>query len=545
VPSTKNASPTSRSSPDKQCVFKAAPVAFSHFPRRYPLSELITSTLEADGLLLASIDMADRTMNVFSFALMDELDALMDRVECDDTVKAVVLTSGKSSFLAGADLMMVRGFCSEARTATHERMFDICGRLGRQFVRLETSSKPWVAAVNGLALGGGLELSMACRARLVENNPRIQLGLPEIRWGLLPGAGGTQRLPRLVGYDLGMTLLLTGRSLTPQEAVESGLFSAAHPAAQLLDEARKVARSLIGQAYHPRDKFRFIDQTEVPVHSQKTALAQAQCFGISSDSFALYPAYSAIVDSVLKGARQPLTEANATEMNQFLRLMFSPVAGRMVRTLFLERLRAERELAAPPEVNITKIRHGRITDARKAWADALAKVKLEQVIDETLPQDTLEIIDTIGLAHRVHLQVLGDAVRGPDVAGVLAPLGPYGRVMEIVGSDKAATHALSALATRMWTLAWPSSEPVSMLQALQGKPLAEQAMLAAQWAARPGNRDLNFIDVAACLSGVSPGWTGGPLAWLWDEQATQEPLFDSSTRSAWAHIRPQLEQACS
>lgn len=511
------------------------------------MSELITSTLEADGLLLACIDMADRTMNVFSFTLMDELDALMERVELDDAVKAVVLTSGKSSFLAGADLVMVRGFCAEARTATHERMFDICGRLGRQFVRLEQCTKPWVAAVNGLALGGGLELSMACRARVVANDPRIQLGLPEIRWGLLPGAGGTQRLPRLVGYEMSMQLLLTGRSLAPQEAVDSGLFSAAVPADQLLDTARQMARSLIGVAYKPSDKFQHIDQSQVPAHSEATALAQAQRFGISAENFALYPAYSAIVDSVLKGARQPLDAANATEMNQFLRLMFSPIAGRMVRTLFLERLRAERELAAPQELKIAKLRHGHISDGRKAWADALAKVKLEKVSDPDLPADTLEIIDQLGLTHRVQLRVLGDTAQaqGQAIAGVLAPLGPYGRMMEIVGSDKAAAHALAALAARMWTLPWPSGEQTSVLQALQGKPLAEQAATAAQWAAKPSSGDLSFINVAACLSGVSPGWTGGPLAWLWDEQAAQEPQFDNSTQAAWTNIKPRLEQACS
>ena len=510
------------------------------------MPELITSTLEADGLLLASIDMADRTMNVFSFALMDELDALMDRVETDDAVKAVVLTSGKSSFLAGADLVMVRGFCAEARTATHDHMFEICGRLGRQFVRLEQCPKPWVAAVNGLALGGGLELSMACRARLVADNPRIQLGLPEIRWGLLPGAGGTQRLPRLVGYELGMQLLLTGRSLAPQEAVDSGLFSAALPAGQLLDAARQMARSLVGVTYKPSDKFLHIDQSQVPAHSETTALAQAQHFGISAEDYALYPAYSAIVDSVLKGARQSLAEANATEMNQFLRLMFSPVAGRMVRTLFLERVRAERELAAPPDVKIAQIRLGHISDGRKAWADALAKITLEQLTVDSLPQDTLELTDTTGKTHRVHLQVLGDESQalGQNVAGVLAPLGPYGRVLEIVGSNQPASDALAALAARMWTLPWSSGAQSSVLNALHGRPLAEQAVLAVLWAAKPGTGDLSFMNVAACLSGLSPGWTGGPLAWLWDEQAEQEPLFDSNTQSAWESIKPRLEQAC-
>jgi 3-hydroxyacyl-CoA dehydrogenase/enoyl-CoA hydratase/3-hydroxybutyryl-CoA epimerase len=97
----------------------------------------------------------------------------------------------------------------------------------------------------------------------------------------------------------------------------------------------------------------------------------------------------------------------------------------------------------------------------------------------------------------------------------------------------------------MWTLPWPSGEQTSLLNTLQGKTLAQQAAMATQWAAKPASGDLSFMNVAACLSGVSPGWTGGPLAWLWDEQTAQEPLFDSATRSAWASIKPRLEQACS
>ena len=186
----------------------------------------ITMALDADGVLLATIDMAGRAMNVFSVELMDALDALMDRVERDPQVGSCVVTSGKPTFLAGADLVMVRGYCDAARTNSHEQMFALCGRLGRQFVRMEASAKPFVAAVNGLALGGGLELALACRVRLVADDPRLQLGVPEVRWGLLPGAGGTQRLPRLAGFEPALDLLLSGRSIAPATALELGIVTA-------------------------------------------------------------------------------------------------------------------------------------------------------------------------------------------------------------------------------------------------------------------------------------------------------------------------------
>lgn len=159
------------------------------------MTELIQTQLEADGVLVATIDMPGRAMNVFSLDLMNTLDALMDEVDRNEAIHSVVLTSGKSTFLAGADLVMVKGFTERARTGSEDELFELCGRLGRQFVRLEASPKPWVAAVNGLAMGGGLELAMACRARLIANTPRTQISLPEVRWGLLPGAGGTQRMP--------------------------------------------------------------------------------------------------------------------------------------------------------------------------------------------------------------------------------------------------------------------------------------------------------------------------------------------------------------
>lgn len=512
------------------------------------MPELIRSVLESDGVLLATIDMPDRTMNVFSFELMDALDALMDRVERDAGVRAVVLTSSKPTFLAGADLVMVKGFCAEARTASAEHMFELCGRLGRQFVRLEASPKPWVAAVNGLAMGGGLELAMACRARVVAGDARIQLGLPEIRWGLLPGAGGTQRLPRLVGFERGLGLLLTGASLAPAEAVDSGLFAQAVPTDRLLDEARAVARAMFGQPFDPAQKYHHLAQADVPAHSDATARALALQHGVSADTFEHYPAYSAIIDSVLKGAHLPLAEASALEMQQFLRLMFSPVAGRMVRTLFLERLRAERELAPPQDMQLVSVRHGAFSAGRQAWAQALARAKkIDCAQDDALPADTLVLTDAQGQTQRVLARVLGEGTPGGEdratVVAVLAPAGPYGRVMEIVGPREAPAALLAAaLAQRLWALPWRSNGSDSLLQALSGKALPMQAAAALQWAARPGAGDPVFLDVAACLSGVAPGWSGGPLAWLWDEQATGQPFLDDAARRAWDALRPRLAQ---
>lgn len=470
----------------------------------------IRTELDADGVLLATLDMADRTMNVFSVELMDALDALMDRVDSDPAVRSCVLTSGKPSFLAGADLVMVRGYCDAARSATHAQMFEQCGRLGRQFVRLEASAKPWVAAVNGLALGGGLELSLACRARLVADDPRLQLGLPEVRWGLLPGAGGTQRLPRLIGFEPGMDLLLSGRSVAPAEAVRLGIVAGAVPAGELVAQAKTLARSLHGTPVDFAAKFPHLAQTDVPQPGPGVAEAIAQRHGVSAEDYRLFPAYSAIVDGVLAGARLPLAEATAVEMDHFLRLMFDPVAGRMVRTLFLERLRAERQLAPPAGVGVEQLRVG--PQVPEVWAQALARLKLPQQGDAALPPGGLELTDKSGRTHRATLAGLTSTAPTSLPQLVLAPAGPYGRVLEIAGADDASAAAFAALAVRLWALPWRTPAGASRLRALAGQPIEQQARIARGW----NDPEPAFVDVAACLAGVSPAWSGGPLSWQAD-----------------------------
>jgi 3-hydroxyacyl-CoA dehydrogenase/enoyl-CoA hydratase/3-hydroxybutyryl-CoA epimerase len=518
---------------------------------------MIRTTLDADGVLLAVIDMPGRSMNVFSADLMDALDAVMTRVETDAGVRCVVLTSAKSSFLAGADLAMVRGFTDQAKVLGHEALFELCGRLGRQFVRLESSAKPWVAAVNGIALGGGLELAMACRARVVSNNNRIQLGLPEVKWGLLPGAGGTQRLPRLAGFEAGLDLLLTGRAMEPEEAVARGVFEAALPAAVLVESARTLALSLCGQPFDAARKFRHMTQANVPPHTPEVAQALARKHGVSDADYTRFPAYGVIIDCVLLGARQSLAEASATEMRQFLRLMVDPVAGQMVRTLFLNRQRAERALAAPDGLRIEHIHCGVLPSTLSIWADALAKSKLPVHEVDTLPPAMLGLQDSTGAGHRVVMACLGD-VAATDTApgwvqGVLSPPGPYGRVLEILGGPAPAAQALAALATRLGALPYRSEAAASVLTALQQirgsgdmspDTLDAQALAALDLWATGAIASPEWLDVAACVSGVTPAYCGGPFAHLWTHHERLASVLQSRHASAWARAEPVLRGAC-
>ena len=300
----------------------------------------IRAELDADGILLATIDMPGRAMNVFSRDMMDALEQIIARAESDVEVRGVVLTSGKAAFLAGADLEMIRMFAERARSGTTEELHELFGHLGRLFRRLELSPKPFVAAINGLALGGGLEVCMACHGRVVADDPAIQLGLPEIKLGLLPGAGGTQRLPRLIGSAAGLRMLLSGDAASPREALDLQLVDEVVPADQLIAAAKRRALAMSRpQAPWDRRGASF-DPSPFDFGSSDVSAEIARYTGVSDYQMQHYPAYRAIIQCVVGGWALPMTMANEHEMSVFVKLMRDPVAGNMVRTLFLNRQKA-------------------------------------------------------------------------------------------------------------------------------------------------------------------------------------------------------------
>ena len=232
-------------------------------------------------------------------------------------------------------------FTQRARDASTAELHTLFGHLGRLFRKLELSNKPFVAAINGLALGGGLEVCLACHARVVADDPAIQLGLPEVKLGLLPGAGGTQRLPRLVGTQKGLRMLLTGEPVAPAEALTLGLVHEVVAKEQLIATAKQRARTM-AQARAPWDEpgARF-DAKPYDFSNAKAAFAEvAQAVGISEYQLRYYPAYNAILDCVIGGWSLPMTEGGEHEMRVFVELMRDAVAGNMVRTLFLNRQKA-------------------------------------------------------------------------------------------------------------------------------------------------------------------------------------------------------------
>jgi 3-hydroxyacyl-CoA dehydrogenase/enoyl-CoA hydratase/3-hydroxybutyryl-CoA epimerase len=207
--------------------------------------ENFTIALDDDGIALVVFNVPNRTMNTITVKVLEELPILTARLKEDPAVKAIVLTSGKANgFCAGADLGEMGsnelvGAGAASAEAQLKRKFDSLYLASRAFRGFEACGKPLAAAIEGLALGGGLEWLLGCCYRVVANNPKILLGLPESKLGLLPGGGGTQRLPRILGIEKAFAMISEGRLVGPAEALKLGIMPMAKSARNFLAIIRR------------------------------------------------------------------------------------------------------------------------------------------------------------------------------------------------------------------------------------------------------------------------------------------------------------------
>jgi len=182
-----------------------------------------------------------KALNALSHATMEELSAAIDELGNDKTVRCIILTgAGEKAFVAGADINELRAIASAADGA------DFAARGQSILFKIENLDKPVIAAINGYALGGGCELAMACDIRIAADSAK--LGQPEINLGIIPGYGGSQRLPRLVGKGRAKWLILSGDMISAREALHIGLVDFVVPAAELMDTAKKMARKIASKA---------------------------------------------------------------------------------------------------------------------------------------------------------------------------------------------------------------------------------------------------------------------------------------------------------
>jgi 3-hydroxyacyl-CoA dehydrogenase/enoyl-CoA hydratase/3-hydroxybutyryl-CoA epimerase len=301
---------------------------------------------DAQGIVTLTLDYPGKSMNVIDQSLMDDLRDCIARVAADPAVIGAIVTSGKQAFVAGADLLSMEANLDSMRDDSMQVLFDKCASLSRLLRQMETCGKPFVAAINGTAMGGGLEICLACHYRVVSDAPGLLLGLPEVQVGLLPGAGGTQRMLRILGISRAMPYLLEGKHFDAAKGLKEGIVQAIASPDSLLDTAR---RWLLDQptAIQPWDIKGYtlpgggpFDAKVAPSFVVGNTMLQAQ-------TFHNLPAPLAIQSCLYEGAQLPMDKALRVESKYLAYLTRDPVSRGMIRTLFVSKTKAEKGLHRP------------------------------------------------------------------------------------------------------------------------------------------------------------------------------------------------------
>ncbi|CAN5200316.1 FAD-dependent oxidoreductase [soil metagenome] len=317
---------------------------------------------DADGIALVTWDIPGKSMNVLDETTGTELAAIVDATTRDAAVKGVVITSGKEAFSGGADLTMLEGMNriygemlkAKGEEAANRYVFDEVSKLSLNLRKIETSGKPWVAAINGLALGGAFELTLACHYRVASENPKTRLGLPEIKVGLFPGGGGTQRLPRMIQPMDALQMLLKGDAIDLKKALASGIVGAVVPAADLIKTAKDWIKAG-GKAVAPWDEKGF-KLPGGPVYSK----AWMQFFPpanaiLRRETYDNYPAARAVMQCVYEGLQLPMDAALRVESRWFSKILRSKEAAAMIRSLFVSMGELNKGARRPQNVPATKV----------------------------------------------------------------------------------------------------------------------------------------------------------------------------------------------
>jgi 3-hydroxyacyl-CoA dehydrogenase/enoyl-CoA hydratase/3-hydroxybutyryl-CoA epimerase len=301
-----------------------------------------TLDIDSDGIALLTWDAADRSMNVIDMALIGELSDLVEKLAADAAVKGVVITSGKDTFCAGADLTLLNTMSAtfvqmvkaQGEEAAAKALFAESRKLSQLYRRIETCGKPWVAALNGTALGGGFELALACHHRVASDNDKTRLGLPEIKIGLFPGAGGTTRVSRMMLPADALQFLLKGDQHKVARARGMKLVDNVVPAADLVTAAKDWIKAG-GKAQAPWDVKGFKNPGGL-VWSKAGMMTFSPANAIyRRETYDNYPAARAILQVVFDGLQLPFDLALQVESRYFAHILRSKEAAAMIRTLFV------------------------------------------------------------------------------------------------------------------------------------------------------------------------------------------------------------------
>ena len=392
---------------------------------------MIEYNVDSDGIATIAWNMTDRSMNVLNEASMAAFGEKVYAAIKDARVKGVIVTSRKNDFLAGADLTMLRKFTdARAGMANGEKMMKL-------FRDIEKCGKPFVAAINGTALGGGYEICLACHHRIAADNPKALIGLPEVLLGLLPGAGGTQRLPRMIGVRAALPLLLEGKKLDPKRALAQGLVDKVVPAGELLAAAKQWLLTEGPQnAVKPWDKKGF-KLPDGPVQSPKgyeTFIAGNAM--MREKTYGNYPAALNIMSCVYEGAQVDIDTGLRIENRYFVNCALGHQAKNMIRSLFFAIGDANKLVRRPKDVPAQSYTKIGVLGAGMMGA-GIAHVSAETGLEVVLLDSTLELAEkgkgySKGLLDKkVSQRRLGEAERD----AVLARIKPTTDYVDLAGCE--------------------------------------------------------------------------------------------------------------
>ncbi len=306
------------------------------------MNSAISIEVGSDGIAVATMNLASRPMNVVNDELMLGITEAVERL-ADPAIKGLVLTSGKADFCAGGDIDRM------SKWTTPQQPFDASMAMKLVLRKLELQGKPVVAAINGHALGGGLEIALACHARIVIDDNRLKIGQPEVKLGLLPGGGGTVRLPRLVGIQQALQIMAEGADISPAQALAMGLVTAlAKDRDDLLTQASAWCLAN-PKARQPWDlpKFRFPGgDSRAPAVAQMFSVAPAMA---AARSYGNYPAVQHIMSSVFEGGLLDFEAASTVEARYFAACAMSQASRNLIGTLWYQ-LNAIKKGASRPKL---------------------------------------------------------------------------------------------------------------------------------------------------------------------------------------------------
>jgi len=312
------------------------------------MASAVTLELGSDGILVATMDLPGRSMNVVNDELMLGIAQAVDRL-ADPAVKGMVLTSVKADFCAGGDIDRM------SKWTRPEEPFEAGNAMKAVLRKMELQGKPVVAAINGHALGGGLEIALACHARLSLEDPKLKLGQPEVKLVLLPGGGGTVRLPRLLGIQAALQIMGEGADMGPQQALGLGLLAGL---ARDRDDLMAQAKAWIAanpKAKQPWDqpKFRFPGgDSRSPAVAQLFSLAPSVA---SARSWGNYPALQHIMSSVFEGGLLDFEAASQVESRFFAACAMSQQSRNMIGTLWYQLNAIKKGASRPAGLPATKV----------------------------------------------------------------------------------------------------------------------------------------------------------------------------------------------